>query len=909
MIRASLVAILILFGIAGTTSRASITVVAPVMSLAAGTYPATQSVSISDASSGAVIYYTTSGAAPTSSSLVYSGPLSIATTTPLRAIAILNGVASSVVTNVYTITPPASPTFSIPAGSYATPQSVSISDATPGATIFYTTNGVAPTTSSSRYSGSIHVSATTPIRAIAALPDGPASPVVTGVYTIIPPASPTFSIPAGPYATPQSVSISDATPGATIFYTTNGVAPTTSSSRYSGAIHVSATMPIRAIAALPDGPASPVVTNVYTITPPASPTFSIPAGSYATPQSVSISDATPGATIFYTTNGVAPTTSSSRYSGSIHVSATTPIRAIAALPDGPASPVVTGVYTITSAAAPTFSIPAGSYTGTQQVTITDSTSGAQIYYTTNGVAPTTSSARYTGPISVSSSLPLRAVAVYPNGPLSPVTTAVFTIIQAHTSLISPNATSSFWGLDINYLNKGTPWPTNRVGTIRLWNTDTNWGELAPTAETYYWPVLDGFLRSARANGADVIYTFGGVPAWALQTNLQVVSMVRYDGVVSVTTAKPHGFYYNPLQPADSQIQVRVAGASDGSFNGAFYLTSAQTANTFTFEESGSNASASEATISTICSGPYAPHSCAEPPADLVGWDHFVTALANHVGTGSVKFWEMWNEPNIPSFWKGDPMLLAAMVADARTAIKTVDPTSIVLSPGVAGNYETEAECSGYPSYCGSAWLTSWFADGGASLVDGIAFHGYAVIGSAPEQIQGATDLLHLTASKSGLGNLPLIDTESSWGTSSSLATSQDQQAWMARHLLLEHSMGIQRTVWYAYDSPSWGTLWTSSNGLTAAGQTYGVLEKWLTGANVTSACSPEASDPSTFSCSYARANGYVAKAIWNTAGSKSIAVDPVFTLYEDVEGVTHGISLSTVQVSTTPILLESSQQP
>jgi N-acetylneuraminic acid mutarotase len=81
-------------------------------------------------------------------------------------------------------------------------------------------------------------------------------------------ATPTFSVAPGSYLAPQTVSISDTTPFANIYYTTDGTEPATTSTLYSGPISVSSTETLEAIAAASDFTASTAATAAYTITGP-----------------------------------------------------------------------------------------------------------------------------------------------------------------------------------------------------------------------------------------------------------------------------------------------------------------------------------------------------------------------------------------------------------------------------------------------------------------------------------------------------------------------------------------------------------------------------------------------------------------------------------------------------------------
>ena len=88
------------------------------------------------------------------------------------------------------------PTFSPAPGIYASTQTVKITDSTPNSTIYYTTDGSAPTTSSSKYTGPITVAKTEIIQSIATTTGFSGSPVASATYTINLP--PNFTIGANP---------------------------------------------------------------------------------------------------------------------------------------------------------------------------------------------------------------------------------------------------------------------------------------------------------------------------------------------------------------------------------------------------------------------------------------------------------------------------------------------------------------------------------------------------------------------------------------------------------------------------------------------------------------------------------------------------------------------------------------
>ncbi len=101
----------------------------------------------------------------------------------------------------------ATPTFSPDTGTYTSSQSVTISCTTSGATIYYTTDGTTPTSSSTLYSSAVTISSTTTLKAIAAASGYTDSEVASATYTMqIPVSSWSFVDGDGTYGINQDTS-------------------------------------------------------------------------------------------------------------------------------------------------------------------------------------------------------------------------------------------------------------------------------------------------------------------------------------------------------------------------------------------------------------------------------------------------------------------------------------------------------------------------------------------------------------------------------------------------------------------------------------------------------------------------------------------------------------------------------
>jgi hypothetical protein len=110
-----------------------------------------------------------------------------------------------------------------------------------------------------------------------------------------------------------------------------------------------------------------------------------------------------------------------------------------------------------------------------------------------------------------------------------------------------------------------------------------------------------------------------------------------------------------------------------------------------------------------------------PPRDIADYARFAAAAARRYAPIGVHTWEIWNEPNIPKFWKPAPRVhqYATMLEQASTAITAVDHTAIVLTGGTSPAKTTSDAISPVD------FLRGLYADGAGRSFAAVAAHPYS----------------------------------------------------------------------------------------------------------------------------------------------------------------------------------------
>ncbi len=291
--------------------------------------------------------------------------------------------------------------------------------------------------------------------------------------------------------------------------------------------------------------------------------------------------------------------------------------------------------------------------------------------------------------------------------------------------------------------------------------------------------------------------------------------------------------------------------------------------------------------------PYGEGQAAEP-RNMQIWRDWVRTVATRY-RNQIKYWEIWNEPDLTSFFSGTPDKLVSLGRVAYQEIKRVDPNLIVVSPGF----------SGFP---GTAWLDYYLSRGGGRFADIIAYHSYV---DRPEEVfEWRTATILATLERHGASGKPLWNTEQGWldvGASPVIPFPPEKsKGYVARSHLLSWATGFKNFSYYTWDNEWSQILFTGSDRatLTPAGKAYREIAAWMRG-NVMESLTVDGDGNYVATLRYPDTRR--ARAIWNPSRTFAFPIPSSWgaTVVRDLEGGSVLLGgATTVNVGEAPLLVE-----
>lgn len=453
---------------------------------------------------------------------------------------------------------------------------------------------------------------------------------------------------------------------------------------------------------------------------------------------------------------------------------------------------------------------------------------------------------------------------------------------------------------MHVLRRETSWPHFQLAVLRLWDT-VQWPAIEQRRRDFDFSALDEEVgRARRSSVQDVVFTFGRVPTWASarpatpcvyagNAFASIETIVRHQNIVTVSVDRPLQF--------QAGKGVGIGDVSDASFDGGFSVLGVTGPKSFTYSGAGVDAQSSGGTV-------FNEGGCRGPVQDARDLAQFAESLVRRY-CGVIRYWELWNEPDLGDFWGGGTPDLVSQASVLYPLIKDAQNCACVrdrCSPGEASGSNPNIVLSPSPSTLRSTWLDSWLLAGGAKYFDVFAFHGYG-FEDDPEDLPQFIQRARESLAAAGKPGVPLWDTEGGWGREVG-ADVRKRASWLARAYLLQAAAGVERFIWYAYDNPKWGTLWTPEQGENAAAVAYREVESWMIGATV-GPC--DVAGGGVWACSIKRDGKPPAHAVWNPRGKTVFEVPAGWHAkqWRDLSGGTHVLNGPTLEIDDMPVLIEN----
>ena len=254
-----------------------------------------------------------------------------------------------------------------------------------------------------------------------------------------------------------------------------------------------------------------------------------------------------------------------------------------------------------------------------------------------------------------------------------------------------------------------------------------------------------------------------------------------------------------------------------------------------------------------------------PPKDVNDYYDYVDDVSKRYA-GRIAAYQVWNEGNLETFWRGSIDQLADMTKRAYDIIKANDPNAIVVAPSTTIRL-TGAFGEFYPKFLAALKARGW-------PIDVLSVHSYPPsIGKSKERDEGLA-LLRVITKNADATRFPVWETEINFGLAGPGPnypdvdyTHEEQQTLLVRGYLDSLRNALANTDWFEWQEGENDLLGVQMYKGSAAVAAWNAMTDTLVGS-VFNGCTDT---QTTSTCNFTDSRGAY-QVMWALTGSQSVTI-------------------------------------
>lgn len=261
-------------------------------------------------------------------------------------------------------------------------------------------------------------------------------------------------------------------------------------------------------------------------------------------------------------------------------------------------------------------------------------------------------------------------------------------------------------------------------------------------------------------------------------------------------------------------------------------------------------------------------TASSPPRDMADYEDYVRRVVQRY-SGRIWGYQVWNEANLSTYWRGTAEQMADLTARVHTIVKGIDPAAQVMAASTTIRL-VAAFGAFYPDYLAGLRARGW-------PIDLFSVHSYPPSTGGSAERDAGLALLRVVMRQQQAPDLPVWETEINFGLAGPGPTFPDQdftpaeqQRIVVRAYLDSLRNALASTVWYRWQAEDLDLLGVQMTPNSAAAQAYAAMVATLVGS-VFDGCTDEGA---VSSCSFSGGPAGAFRVMWATSGTPSVPIAP-----------------------------------